>query len=164
MKTQTEISLVEKQPHLFHTSILKAYGIHAKNETLQHEDYRFRRGFKESNFFDCGEGWLPIIAAFAQNMEQIQYEYDISKTEDDKDSENVSLLINGAVNHQYRLWIMVDTPSNMDEALINKIKVMQEFATAMSGYICEVCGVPVKEKDLNNHVKCAVCKCRDDQN
>ena len=163
MREQTEISLVKKQPHLFHASILNAYGIHSKNETSEHDDdYRFRRGFKESNFFDCGEGWLPIISAFAQNMEQIQYEYDISKTEDDKDSENVSLLINGAVNHQYRLRIIVDTPLSIDDILLKKIKLLQEFASVMSGYICEVCGLPVKEKDLNNHVRCAVCKCRDE--
>lgn len=95
-------------------------------------------------------------------MEQFQYEYQIFKAEEDKDSENVSVFISGAMNHQYRLWIIVDTPSNIDEALINKIKVMQEFATAMSGYLCEVCGAPVKKNDLNNHVKCAICKCRDE--
>ena len=95
-------------------------------------------------------------------MEQFQYEYDISKAEEDKDSENVSVFINGAMSHQYRLWIMVDTPLNINEALLKKIKIMQEFATAMSGYICEVCGVPVKENDFNNHVKCAICKCRDE--
>ena len=163
MREQTEISLVKKQPHLFHASILNAYGIHSKNETSEHdEDYRFRRGFKESNFFNCGEGWLPIIAAFAQNMEQIQYEYDTSKPEEDKDSENESVRINGAVNHQYRLWIMVDTPSSIDDILLKKIKLLQEFASAMSGFICEDCGVPVKEKDLDGHVKCAVCKCRDE--
>lgn len=163
MREQIEVSLVKKHPHLFNASILKAYGIDSKYETSEEdEDYRFRRGYKESNFFDCGEGWLPIIAAFAENMEQIQYEYDISKAEEDKDSESESVWINRAVNHHYRLWIMVDTPSSLDDLALKKIKLLQEFACAMSGYICEICGVPVKENILNENVKCAVCKCRNE--
>ena len=163
MRKQTEISLVEKQSHLFHTSILKAYGIAFKNEAPPlNEDFRFRQNLKESSFFECGEGWLSIIASFAQSMEQIQYEYDISKSDADIDSENISVFISGATNYQYRLWMLVQTPPDMDETLLNKIKVMQEFATSMSGHICEVCGTPIIESELNNHVKCAVCKCRDD--
>lgn len=162
MRKQTEILLVERRQHLFHPSILKAYGLTLKKDTSTSENVGFRRGFKESDFFECGEGWLPIIAAFAESMEQFKYEYEISKADGNEDSADVSLFINGAMNHQYRLWIMVDTPLNMDEILLNKIKVIQEFATAMSSLICEVCGVPVKESELNNQVKCVVCKCRDD--
>ena len=163
MRKQTEISLVEKQPHIFHTSILKAFGIPFKNEAPQiYEDFRFRQNIKESNFFDCGEGWLSIIACFAESMEQIQYEYDISKADGDKDSENISVFISGATNYHYRLCLLVQTPSSMDEALLEKIKVKREFATSMSGYICEVCGIPVKESEINNNVKCVVCKCRDE--
>ena len=163
MRKQTEISLVEKQPHIFHTSILKAFGIPFKNEAPQiYEDFRFRHNIKESNFFDCGEGWLSIIACFAESMEQIQYEYDISKADGDKDSENISVFISGATNYHYRLCLLVQTPSSMDEALLEKIKVKREFATSMSGYICEVCGIPVKESEINNNVKCVVCKCRDE--
>lgn len=163
MRSQTEIPLVEKQPHLFHTSILKAYGIPFKNEASPvYEDFRFRQNTKERNFFECGEGWLSIIATFAESMEQIQYEYDISKSDEDKDSENISVFISGATNYQYRLCMLVQTPPVMDEILLNKIKVMQEFATSMSGRICEVCGIPLKQNEFNNHAKCAICKCRDD--
>ena len=43
MRRQTEISLVEKQPHLFHSSILKAYSIAFKNEaTSLYEDFGFQ--------------------------------------------------------------------------------------------------------------------------
>ncbi len=163
MRKQTEISLVGKQPHIFHTSILKAFGIPFKKEAPQvYEDFRFRQNIKENNFFDCGEGWLSIIASFAENMEQIQYEYDISKTDEDTDSENISVFISGATNYHYRLCVLVQTPPDMDEVLLNKIKVMREFAISMSSHICEVCGVPVKESELNNYIKCAVCKCRDE--
>ena len=163
MRSQTEISLVEKQPHLFHTSILKAHGIPFKNEAPSlNEDFRFRQNTNKSNFFECGEGWLSIIATFAESMEQIQYEYDISKSDAEIDSENISVFISGATNYQYRLCMLVQTPSNIDEILLNKIKVMQEFATSMSGHICEVCGIPVKESEIKNHVKCVVCKCKDE--
>lgn len=163
MRKQTEISLVKKQPHIFHTSILKAFGIPFKNEAPQiYDDFRFRQNIKESNFFDCGEGWLSIIATFAESMEQIQYEYDVSKADEVNESENISVFISGATNYHYRLWMLVQTPSDMDEILLNKLKVMQEFANSMSGFLCEVCGIPVKKSEVNNHVKCVVCKCRDD--
>ena len=162
MRKQTEISLVEKQPHIFHTSILKAFGIPFKNEAPQiYEDFRFRQNIKECNFFDCGEGWLSIIASFVEGMEQIQYEYDVSKADEVNESENISVFISGATNYHYRLWMLVQTPSDMDEILLNKLKVMQEFATSMSGFLCEVCGIPVRKSEANNHVKCVVCKFRD---
>ena len=163
MRKHTEISLVEKQPHIFHTSILKAFGIPYKNEAPQvYEDFRFRQNIKENNFFDCGEGWLSIIACFAESIEQIQHEYDISKADEANESENISVFISGASNYHYRLCLLVQTPPDMDEILINKIKVMQEFATSMSGFLCEVCGIPVKESEVNSYIKCAVCKCRDE--
>ena len=66
------------------------------------------------------------------------------------------------MTHQNRLWIAVEPPSDMDEILINKINVMKDFATAISGYYCEICGQSVKENISNVKVKCAVCKFRDD--
>ena len=80
MRRQTEILIVEKHPHLFHPSILKAYGFPFKMEgDPLTEGFGFREIFKESNFFECGEGWVPIIAAFAVQIKEIQDEYQTSK-------------------------------------------------------------------------------------
>ena len=179
MRRQTEIALVEKHPHLFHPSILKAYGFPFKmaDDPLT-EHFGFREGFKEGNFFECGEGWVPIITAFAEQIQEIQDEYQNSKEEEvveekvveekvveeeaNEGLENESIVINGAMIHKYRLWMIIDTPSDMKEILITKIKVMKDFASAISGYFCEICGQSIKVNHLNKKVKCAVCQCRDD--
>lgn len=171
MRRQTEISLVDKHSHLFHPSILKAYGFPFNSESDPlYENFGFREGFKEGNFFECGEGWVPIIAAFAEQMKEIQHEYMTSKEEVveeveevvNEDSETESIVIKGAMTHKYRLWIAIEPPSDMDETLLNKIKVMKDFASAISGYFCETCGLSVKENHSNKKVKCAVCMCIDD--
>ena len=177
MRRQTEIALVEKHPHLFHPSILKAYGFPFKmaGDPLT-ENFGFREGIKEGNFFECGEGWVPIVAAFIEQMIEIQEEYQTSKEEEVEKEEEVvveeelanegleteSIVINGAMIHKYRLWIAVETPSDMEETLLNKVKVMKDFANAISGHYCEICGVSVKENHLNKKVKCVVCKCREE--
>ena len=161
MREQTEISLVAKRPHLFHQSILKALGISINNQSSsQGKNVGFRWGYKEGNFFECGEGWLPIIVAFTESMDHFISEYEITNAEGETSTENTTMYINGALSHQYRLCIVVDMSSNIDELLLSKIRAMQEFATAMSGFLCEVCGTPVTGVELNSSVKCAVCKCR----
>jgi hypothetical protein len=161
MREQTEISLVAKRPHLFHQSILKALGISIDNQTsLEGQEVGFRWGYKERNFFECGEGWLPIIVAFTESMDHFISEYEITNAEGETSTEKATMYINGAMSHQHRLCIVVDMSSNIDELLLSKIRSMQEFATAMSGFICEVCGTPVKEIELNSRVQCAVCHCR----
>lgn len=161
MREQTEILLVAKRPHLFHQSILKALGISINNQSSsQGKDVDFRWGYKESNFFECGEGWLPIIAAFTESMDNFISEHEISNAEGEASTENATMYINGAVSHQHRLCIVVDMSSNIDELLLSKIRVVQEYANLMSGFLCEVCGTTVTGIELNSSVKCAVCKCR----
>ncbi|MCF8186941.1 MAG: hypothetical protein K9J28_09015 [Sulfuritalea sp.] len=160
MRKQTEISLVEKRPHLFHSSILNALGIAINNQASStSKEVRLRWGYKEENFFECGEGWLQIIAAFMESLDHYLSEHEIAVAEDDPTTEKATVFINGAMSHQQRLYIMVDMSSNIDELLLSKIRAMQEFSAAMSGFICEVCSTSVKEVEPNSRVQCAVCRC-----
>lgn len=161
MRKQTEILLVAKRPHLFHESILNGLSIPTDNQApSQDKEIRSRWGYKEENFFDCGEGWLPIIAAFTESLDHFISEYETSTAEDGTTTEQATVLINGAISNHHRLCIVIDRSSEFDDVMLSKIRAMQEFATAMSGFICESCGTPVKETELHSRVQCAVCHCR----
>ena len=159
MRKQTEISLVAKRPHLFHQSTLNGLDIASLLPTKGKEPH-FIWGYKEENFFECGEGWLPIIVAFTESVDHFISEHAITGAESEMSTETINVHIKSALRHQYRLCIVVDMSPNIDELLLSKIKAMQEFSTAMSGFICEVCGTPVKDIRLNSRVQCAVCCCR----
>lgn len=161
MRKLIEISLVAKRPHLFHQSILNGLGISTENqESSEGNRVGFRWGYKDENFFECGEGWMPIIAAFAESLDHFLTKYEIAAVADDSTTEEATVFINGAMSHHNRLCIVINRSSEFDDAILGKIRAMQEFATAMSGLICEVCGSPVKGIELNNSVRCAVCRCR----
>lgn len=70
MRKQTEISLVAKRPHLFHQSIINGLGVPTDNHVPSNDiNDRLRWDYKEDNFFECGEGWLPIILAFTESLD-----------------------------------------------------------------------------------------------
>ncbi len=162
MRKQTEISLVVKRPHLFHQSILNGLGISTENqESSEGKRVGFRWDYKDENFFECGEGWMPIIAAFAESLDHFLTEYEIAAVADDSTTEEATVFINGAMSHHHRLCIIIDRSSEFDDAMLGKIRAMQEFSAALSGMLCEICGTPVTQAELDSHVRCAVCRCRE---
>lgn len=161
MRMQTEVSLVSSLPHLFHPTILNACGISVDGqESTLHKVVGFRRTYKEENFFDCGEGWLPIIMAFTQCLDHFLSDNEIVNSKDETGAVKSTVYITGALSHNNRLCMVVDMPGNLDAMIFSKIRAMQEFADAMSGSICETCSTPVVRFDLHGPVRCTVCRCR----
>ncbi len=161
MRKQTEISLVAKRPHLFHETVLSGLGITGDNqESTEDKKVRYRWDYKDGNFFECGEGWMPIIAAFAEILDHFLSEYEIADADDKPDTEKPTVYISGAMSHHHRLCIIVDRSSEYDDAMLSKIVALKEFAAVMSSQICEVCGAPVAQAELDARVRCVVCSCR----
>lgn len=65
------------------------------------------------------------------------------------------------MRHHHRLCIIIDRTSEYDDAMLSKIRAMQEFSAAMSGMLCEVCGTPVTQAHLDSPVRCTICRIRD---
>ena len=161
MRKQTEISIVAKRPHLFHESTLIGLAIKEENHAnLKSTEADFSLGYKQSNFFECGEGWLPIILAFTESIDHFIDKDENSNAENEISVKCPTALIDGAYKYQNRLCIVIDLLPNIDEDLLNKIKAIKEFSKAMSGFICEVCGATLKKVEENKPVKCIVCNFR----
>lgn len=161
MRLHTECSLVSSFPHIFHPTILNACGITIDGHvSTVAKIVGFRRIYKEDNFFECGEGWLPIIMAFTQCLDTVLSDNEIVSSEDEKGAVKATVFITGALCHNNRLCIVVDMPGNLDAMIFSKIRAMQEFADAMSGFICETCSTPVTHANYNCSVRCAVCDFR----
>jgi hypothetical protein len=161
MRINIESSFVSLFPHMFHPSILSAYGIAIDGEVSQIGNVvGYRKLYKEENFFDCEEGWLPIIQTFAQCLDRVLSENETVNSDEETDIAKSTVYITGALSHYYRLCIVVEMSGTIDANTRGKINALQEFAEAMSGCICEICSTPVR-LDVSGPVRCAVCNSRE---
>lgn len=157
MRKQTEIQLIRERPQMYLPAVLKAYGI--QYEASLSGGFGNRPIFKRENFFQCGEGWVRIIAAVAEGLD---HHLGISETKypQDHKAEDPIVFIAGASTHDHRLYLYVETNRAADEACGVSIDAMRVLATALSGRHCEICGTATTADD-NKPVRCTICRGRE---
>lgn len=158
MRKQTEIQLIRERPQLYLPAILKAYGIQC--DAASSDGFGNRPIFKRENFFQCGEGWLPIIGAFAEGLDQHSGIQEMQQSQSQQPEELPVVLITGASNHDHRLYLHIETNRVADEAIGVCIEAMKVLAAALSGRYCEICGTATTA-DEGKSVRCRICRTRE---
>lgn len=163
MKKQTEIELVKKHPHLYSPKILEALNLQDSSSTASKKSHGLS-SYRNNNFFECGEGWLPILQAFAVSLDELladQKQSDIeNEVENSDEAYESTCYIVGATIRNYRLNIEVDLDSESNEVYWGMVESMKCLALNLSGVMCEVCGTQVNAV-ASKSARCEVCCCRE---
>lgn len=157
MRKQTEIQLIRERPQMYLPAVLKAYGIQCEESSSG--GFGNCPIFKRENFFQCGEGWVQIIASVA---EALDHHLSISemKYPQDPQAEPPIVFIAGASTHDHRLYLYVETNRAADQACGVSIDAMRALATVLSSRHCEICGMATAA-DENKPVRCTICRSRE---
>lgn len=156
MRKDKEIQLVMEHPHLYLPAILEALGMNpaAANKS----EFGNRLLYKDEHFFDCGEGWLPILSAFAESLDQRIGISNKAGAEDQTERAPI-IFITGATTHHHRLYVQAETIHAGNDAISREIEALKTFARTLSGMYCEICGSLVFG-NVSGDVRCTICKCR----
>jgi hypothetical protein len=156
MRKDKEIQLVMEHPHLYLPAILESLGM--SPAAAHKSEFGNRVLYKHEHFFDCGEGWLPILSAFAECLDQHLGMSDAADTANQPEEAPIAL-ISGATTHHHRLYVRVETNRTADDAISGEIEALKAFARSLSGMYCEICGSLVFG-NVAGDVRCTICKCR----
>jgi hypothetical protein len=158
MRKQTEIQLILKRPHLYLPGILESYGIQC--DATSTNGFGHRPIFRRENHFQCGEGWLPVISAFAEGLDQHFGLLEMKHHQSTPAEELPIVFIAGASTHDQRLYLHVEANRVADDAYGSSIEAMKALAAAISARHCEICGSSTMA-DEHKPVRCQVCRTRE---
>ena len=150
MRDHIEKAFKERHPLLFTESV-----VNNNNETIDQSIYSGKSLFQSDQLLMCGEGWLPIIDAFASAVEEIIFlnQSEGGPDEGDEKEEELYLQIIYGTKSGGELVLRLEH-SEMDEHMAGLLDGVQMMARVLSRSVCEVCGDSTGKHDCQ---LCYVC-------
>ena len=150
MRDHIERAFIERHPLLFNESLLNK-----SNENIDQSSYAGKSLFRGNQLFICGEGWLPIIDAFANALEEIIFlnQPDGAADEGNEKEEELYLKLIYGTKSGGELVLRLEH-SEMDEHMAGLLDGVQMMARVLSRSVCEVCGDSTGKHDCQ---LCYVC-------
>ena len=136
MRDHIERAFIERHPLLFNESLLNK-----SNENIDQSSYAGKSLFRGNQLFICGEGWLPIIDAFANALEEIIFlnQPDGAADEGIEKEEELYLKLIYGTKSGGELVLRLEH-SEMDEHMAGLLDGVQMMARVLSRSVCVVCG------------------------
>ena len=135
MRDHIEKAFKERHPLLFTESMLNKHKSNGFNDQSS--------PFRGNQLLMCGEGWLPILDAFANSLEEIiflqQPEGTAKENGDDKVDEELYLQIIYGTKSSGELVLKLEH-SELDEYMAGLLDGAQVMARVLSRNVCEICG------------------------
>ena len=138
MRDHIEKAFKERHPLLFTESV-----VNNNNETIDQSIYSGKSLFQSDQLLTCGEGWLPIIDAFADALEEIIFlkkpEGTPEENGDEEVEEELYLKLIYGIKSGGELVLRLEH-SELDEYMAGMLDGAQVMARVLSRNVCEICG------------------------